>query len=138
MSPYRLFPANWTRRRVAWVVMAVGMVLIATTIVLAVLFSVARIDQVRTTQLDGTPNGKKLVRASERIISCTTPDGECTRENQRRTAELIAGLVQTNKQAAADAAACAAQPAVQSVQDTDARAVSILACMTRLQTSRGD
>jgi hypothetical protein len=94
--------------------------------------------QIRHTQIDGTPNGKKLVAASTRILDCTKTKGKCTVANQRKTARLVAGLVASGKQASADAAACSAQPGVSQITPVDRRADAILACMVTLQAARDD
>lgn len=92
---------------------------------------------VHNTQIDGTPTGKKLLRASDRIISCTSTTGECTRRNQRQTAALIAGLVRDNRAAAASAASCAGQPSIARIADTDERTVAILTCMSHFTQAKG-
>lgn len=132
----RAFGVNWTRRRAASVLLAVGVVLIVASVSIGVLVAVAQVNAIRNTQLDGTPQGKKILRASDQIISCTTTEGACTRKNRREQADLIGGLVQSQRAAAASAAACAAQPMVTRLKVPAERTAAILACMTRLPQLR--
>lgn len=122
-------------RRSRQVLVFLGATLVA-MLVVALVVLVVLLSNVRETQLGGTPTGKKLLAAAERIQSCTTPGRECSEENQRRTAALIAGLTMSNEEASADAAACAAQPSVIAEEDTTRRAAAILACMRVQQESR--
>lgn len=48
--------------------------------------------QVRQTQIEGTPTGQKLLTASDRILDCTDPKGECYQRSQKRTADVVAAL----------------------------------------------
>lgn len=72
------------------VIFVLGMA--ATAVVVALIMTIG---QIRATQIEGTPTGKKLVAASDRILDCTDsgtsgqPAGKCYRANQRRTANLV-------------------------------------------------
>jgi hypothetical protein len=48
--------------------------------------------EVRETQIEGTPTGKKLLAGSERILDCTDPDGACFKESQARTADAVGDI----------------------------------------------
>lgn len=93
-------------RRVLFVVGGAITALLVGALVLLVVVLLS----VRETQLGGTPTGKRLLAAAERIQSCTTPERECAKRNQRETAGLIRDLMRANERAAAAAAACAARP----------------------------
>lgn len=45
--------------------------------------------EIRGTQLDGTPTGKKLVASADRILDCTDPKGKCAQRNQQATADYL-------------------------------------------------
>lgn len=47
---------------------------------------------IRSTQLEGTPTGQKLVRSADRILDCTDPNGDCFKQSQARTADVVAAL----------------------------------------------
>lgn len=48
--------------------------------------------QIRQTQTDGTPTGKRIVALQETINDCVNPKGECFKRGQARTADAIATL----------------------------------------------
>lgn len=56
--------------------------------------------QVRDTQLDGTPTGKKLLASADRILDCTEPGsdtapaGDCYERGQQQTAGILASAQQ--------------------------------------------
>lgn len=81
--------------------------------------------QVRATQLEGTPTGRKLVRSADKIIDCTDPEGDCYQENQENTAELL-GTVQ---RIIVLAAACAVD--VTPAQSVEEREAAITVCVTK-------
>lgn len=68
--------------------------------------------QVRHSQLEGTPVGKRLLASSDRILDCTDggdketgrPPGECFVESQKRTADAVGDI----NRVVVIAAACAA------------------------------
>lgn len=74
--------------------------IVATTVlVLACLLLTLKVSsQVRDTQLEGTPVGKRLLESSERILDCTEagsetqPPGECYQRNRESTAEVLASV----------------------------------------------
>ena len=88
----------------------------ALTFLLGVVATVAStrqaVDEVRKTQLDGTPLGKQLAASADRILDCTDagdkttgrPPGKCYIQNQKSTAEAIGNI----NRVAVLAAACAA------------------------------
>jgi hypothetical protein len=99
-------------RVIAW-----GIVYIcATAIILGVIATIVSTRElaaeVRNTQLEGTPTGRKLLDASERILDCTDagdekagrPPGRCFKESQQRTADAVGNI----NRVAVLAAACAA------------------------------
>lgn len=47
---------------------------------------------IRSTQIEGTPTGKKLMASSNRILDCTDPSGECFKQGQRRTAKAVGDI----------------------------------------------
>lgn len=49
-------------------------------------------EQVRDTQLEGTPLGRQLAASAERILDCTDSTGECYKRNQERTAKVVGDL----------------------------------------------
>lgn len=82
-------------------------------LVLALLVAVVYLAlQVRHTQLEGTPTGKKLLAAANQIESCTTPDGECYKRGQKQQGGAIADI---NK-ITVYAAACADREGEQTVE----------------------
>lgn len=83
------------------------------------------IGQVRATQLEGTPTGRKLVSSADRILDCTDPEGDCYKENQKNTAALL-GTVQ---RIIVLAAACAVD--VTPAQSVEQREDAITLCITK-------
>jgi hypothetical protein len=82
-------------RAVVWVLIGV----MAATVIALVLVAASLTAQIRQTQLEGTPTGKKLVAASDRILDCTDPAGgrdSCYQRNQRRTAEAVGQIGAAN------------------------------------------
>lgn len=79
-------------RALAWVFIYAG----GGALVIAVIWILATVldltQEVRATQLEGTPTGRRLLESSDQIISCTTPEGECFKRGQERTADAIATL----------------------------------------------
>jgi hypothetical protein len=49
-------------------------------------------EQVRHTQLQGTPLGQQLAASAARILDCTDSTGECYKQNQARTAKVVGDL----------------------------------------------
>lgn len=96
------------------------------TLVAAALFVVL---QVRGTQLEGTPLGKKLLEQAETIKSCTSTDGECAKRNRKQTADLVADI----NRISIIAAACADQPAQQTVEQIQSCVIAKLAAEDRRQ-----
>lgn len=88
-TPGALRPPSWASlRNFGYAVLWLGVGLL-----LSALLSVpVLLSQVRQTQLEGTPTGRKLVASADRILDCTDPKGgkaSCYQQNQRRTAELV-------------------------------------------------
>lgn len=50
------------------------------------------IASIRNTQLEGTPTGKRLLAASDRILDCTEADGECYQKGQKQTAKAVGDI----------------------------------------------
>lgn len=69
-------------------------------VLLALLFGAGvKIYQIRNTQLEGTPTGKKLVASADRILDCTEPTGgedSCYQRSQRATAEAVGQIGAAN------------------------------------------
>lgn len=92
-------------RRALYISIAIGL----STLVVGLVLAIASI---RQTQLDGTPTGRKLLAASERILDCTDagddstgrPPGKCFTESQERTRDAVGNI----NEVAVLAAACAA------------------------------
>lgn len=73
------------RKRALWVVIYVC----AAALLLSVIGTLAA---VRNTQLEGTPTGQKILAASDRILDCTDPDGQCYKDSQARTAKAVGDI----------------------------------------------
>lgn len=54
---------------------------------------------IRGTQQDGSPSQRRLIFLSERIDSCTSPEGECAKRNAKATAKIVATLLTGNSKA---------------------------------------
>lgn len=113
-------------RKLTWAI--IGMLVGA---IVAALVSVpVAVWQIRDTQLEGTPLGKKLTVSAERILDCTdagdekNPPGDCYRKNQERTAEVLASV----QQITVLAAACALDTS--NDQPVSVRVARISACIT--------
>lgn len=65
--------------------------------------------EVRSTQLEGTPTGQKLLTSADRIIDCTTPEGECYKRSQQRTGDAVSALNDATLRIVAAALACQAE-----------------------------
>lgn len=79
--------------------------------------------QVRSTQIEGTPTGKRIVEIAEKIDSCTDPEGECTQRGQQRTASAISDI----NRISIIAAACADRPAQQTLEEIQGCVIAKLA-----------
>lgn len=82
--------AWWRPAGYAVVGLGIGLVLATFLAALAV------IGEIRDTQLEGTPTGKRLLASSDRILDCTETDGECFKANQRRLADAVSDIGATN------------------------------------------
>lgn len=80
----------------AELVKRVLIVVTAVAVMVVLGLQVALLNQVRRTQIEGTPTGRKLVAASDQILSCTDPTGECYQEGQRRTATAVSDISASN------------------------------------------
>lgn len=83
MSPFHFQSPR--ARVVAWIVFT-------TCCAALVLSFVGLIAAIRQTQLENTPTGDKLLAASDRIIDCTEPTGDCYKDGQRRTAQAVGNI----------------------------------------------
>lgn len=87
-------------RRVLYAFIAVGTAVLVTGAVIGFGILVDLTREVRNTQLEGTPTGKKLVASADRILDCTDPGdpetgrppGECYSDNQERTAQVLGDI----------------------------------------------
>lgn len=48
--------------------------------------------QIRQTQTDGTPTGRRIVSLQETINDCVNPEGACYQRSQKRTADVVSAL----------------------------------------------
>lgn len=99
-------------RHALWVFITVG----SMSLILGLVFGGATLldltQTVRDTQIEGTPTGRKLLAASDRILDCTDPGdvatsrppGECFTQSQERTATSVGDI----NRVVILAAACAA------------------------------
>lgn len=72
-------------RRIGWALVY----LLVAALALSVVGVVAAI---RQTQIEGTPNGRKILAASERILDCTDPEGECYQQGRKQTADAVSDV----------------------------------------------
>lgn len=61
-------------------------------------------DEIQTTQLEGTPTGKTILRTADRIEDCTTPGGECYERGQSQTTQAVGDIGKLSVYASACAA----------------------------------
>lgn len=80
------------RRRIGWSLLYFCVALFVLAVVAIVAQTQQTLDQVRATQLEGTPLGKQLKVSSDRILDCTDATGDCFKENQRRTAQTVGDI----------------------------------------------
>lgn len=59
---------------------------------LVIVLLVVVIISIRTTQLEGTPLGKKLLASSDRVLDCTEPTGQCYKDSQAQTAKAVGDI----------------------------------------------
>lgn len=81
-----------TRVRLAWAIASASSALVVIAVIVAVLMSALNSADIKQTQLEGTPTGKKLLEASERILDCTDPEGVCYKDSQARTAQAVGDI----------------------------------------------
>jgi hypothetical protein len=79
-------------RRAVWVFIAAGSAALIIGLVYVVATLLDLTPEVRNTQIEGTPTGRKLVASSERILDCTEPDGACYKASQARTAKAVGDI----------------------------------------------
>lgn len=73
----------------------------------------------------------------QELLDCTTPKGECYKESQERTGDVIAQLNEANERIAVLTAACTGEPAIMQETDLSDRIDLLEECMERrLSTSR--
>lgn len=80
------------RRTAGWVLLSVCAVAFILGTVATVASTRQAVDEVRRTQLEGTPLGKQLAKSADRILDCTDSTGECYKRNERRTAQVVGDL----------------------------------------------
>ena len=112
-------------RRAAW--FAIGVVIMALVVLgaVTVIRTTTAVELIRTEQIRNVERSKEtnenteaLKEAVRLIISCTTPEGECSQRGQRRTGEAVASI----NDVIIAAAACA------KLHDTE---TAIRACVVR-------
>lgn len=83
--------------------------------------------EVRDTQIEGTPTGKKLIASADRILDCTDTTGDCYKRNQESTAQAVADLTGNLTRVVVLASACSSDlPRALSVRE---REVAIQSCI---------
>lgn len=97
--------------------------------VAVLLAAIAVIGQIRSTQIEGTPTGKKLVTSADRILDCTEPKGECYRRSQRQTADILISA----QRIIILSAACSTD--LDPAASVDERIAAISACVTKRLTA---
>ncbi|MEO6203793.1 MAG: hypothetical protein ABIO67_00180 [Mycobacteriales bacterium] len=100
------------RRRALTVFLYVLAAAVAAAVLTTAVVSALTLAQIRDTQLDGTPLGRKLLVSSDQILSCTTPGQPCYERSQKQTAGAVGSLAEGARMAAAAAAACANSPGI--------------------------
>ena len=111
------------RRHIGWALLWASAAVVFFGI-LAVLLSTRQLaEEVRNTQLEGTPTGQKLLASSERVLDCTSPEGQCFKDGQKRTASAVGDI---NRVVILAAACASALPGELTV---DERQVEIQACV---------
>lgn len=80
------------RRTAGWVLLSVTAAAVILGVIVTLVSTWQIADEVRTTQLEGTPLGKQLAASADRILDCTDSTGECYKRNQRRTAQVVGDL----------------------------------------------
>lgn len=95
-------------RRVLYVSIAIGIALLVMGQGYMLAATLGLTQEVRDTQIDGTPTGQKLVRSADRILDCTNPDGACTKRNQQATARAVSDLTGNLTRVIVISAACSA------------------------------
>lgn len=85
--------------------------------------------QIRSTQLEGTPTGKKLLASAETIEDCTTPGGKCYERGQRQTAQILSSA----QRIILLSAACSVD--LDPAQPVDRRVRDITDCVTKRLTA---
>ena len=84
-----------------------ALITVTAVLVLACLgLLVVLLGQVRNTQLEGSPTGKRLLESSDRVLDCTDagdptsdpprPAGDCYVQNQKRTRDVVGDIGATN------------------------------------------
>lgn len=79
-------------RTLAWVAIFVGGGSLAVLVVWLLASVLTLTQEVRDSQIEGTPFGKRLQESSDQIIDCTSPEGTCYKRSQRRQGEIVATL----------------------------------------------
>lgn len=78
---------------------------------------------IRSTQLEGTPTGRKLVASADRILDCTSPEGDCYKRSQQRTGDAVSALNSATARIVAAALSCQA--------DGETTEKALLDCITQ-------
>lgn len=110
-------------RRIGWTILYTCLALFVLLVVATLLSTRQLAVEVRNTQLEGTPTGKKLLESAEIIKDCTTPEGDCYKRAQERTADAVGDI---NRVVIMAAACASGLPAGLSV---DERQTEIQACV---------
>lgn len=90
LVPVVLDPADTKRELAMRALIVVAVAILLTVFGAGVWLAV----EIRATQLEGTPIGKKLLASSERVLDCTEPKGQCFQDGQARTADAVANINQ--------------------------------------------
>ncbi len=94
-------------RGILYALISMAVVTLVVGVVVSIILSTQTIAEVRKTQLTGTPQGKRLLASSDRVLDCTQAGGECYEENQRRTAAVVGDIAGSQQAAASAGAYCA-------------------------------
>ena len=80
------------RRTAGWVLLSVTAAAVILGVIVTLVSTWQIADEVRETQLEGTPTGQKLLESSERVLDCTSPEGQCFKDGQKRTANAVGDI----------------------------------------------
>ena len=80
------------RKHLGWALLWMCSAAFVLGVVVMISLTLQLATEVRDTQLEGTPLGKKLQSSADRILDCTSPDGQCYKDGQERTAKAVGDI----------------------------------------------